>query len=215
MFSTLSHKLVEGIHLVKKTPLKRKPMNRKRSPASQTRADEANKELEAYRGSFSEYICEVDEFIKKEPIVRSRIATQIDAHWMNKAMQLHHIFGRGRLEEYHWHCCLVQAQKACHDAGHDYSPYSLEICSLMAKIKRHEKDDDLKLIGLIPKVTPPNRLHWNIEAMNKVCKSSTGSPTLTNRIEGILLPSLAGTAYESMCHFVLQYIQETGDRLEV
>lgn len=156
-----------------------------------------------YREKFSEFVCEVEDYLAKEPAIRDRIRKQKNASLMNNAKQIHHIWGRGKaVAEREWFCSLVQVSKACHDAGHDFSPLALEVASLMAKRDRHERYR-LMLETRIYSADPEHLLHWNIRAMNKVC----GCVSLAGRIEAILLPGLIGTAFEPMCGELLKYAE--------
>jgi len=158
-------------------------------------------ECAEYRSQISAYVCEVEDFLKKDDDAKAWIRKQeLANNWMATRTEIHHIWGRGRPSEHEWFCSLVQIFKSSHNYGHDVNPPALEICSLMAKLERHEKYLLLSEGGIIDREIAPNRLHVNQTAMAKVC----GSPTIEGRIEGILLPKLRGTVFETYCDHVLK-----------
>lgn len=173
----------------------KKRASKPRAPKSTVVADECAE----YRESISEYVCEVEMLFRKDAEAVAWINTAKEASRMNARMQIHHIFGRSRNPESNWFCNLIQVSKACHDAGHDRNPATLEICSLMSKLNRHRRDQDLQIVGLLPLKIEESRLHWHPLAMAKIC----GCISLAGRIEGILLPKLSGH-YVKMCHELLE-----------
>jgi len=168
----------------------KKKSTRKPSAKSTTVADECA----AYRanGNFSEYVCEIEPFLKQEPEMRIRLLKSLNSP-MGKVIEVHHIYGRvNKCEESNWHTALVQVFKASHhDCGHDFNPLILEVVSLKAKLDRQWQHEQRQLIGLEPPNTPPNRLHWNLPVLDLLCKKKHSNPTLAGRIEGILIPRLS------------------------
>lgn len=160
-------------------------------------------ECAEYRQSVSEYICEVETWMRKDDGTREWIDTALAASRMNRVTQVHHIYGRSKHPESNWFCALVQVFKATHDAGHDRNPNALEVCSLMSKLERHRRYLDLREIGIVP-IANETQLHWNVDAMSVIC----GSPTLQGRLEGIILPKLIGTTFEPMCIALIEELSK-------
>jgi hypothetical protein len=182
--------------------MKRQDAKRRRSQKKKRVVDHSvAEECMEYRKQFSEFVCETCEFLRKHPPAREWIEVRKAAQFTLRT-EVHHIFRRGKAPELGWFCCLVLICPACHGYGHDVNESHLKLCSLMAKIERHKRHEELQLIGLEPAETPPERLHKNVSAWNKVC----GSPTLIGRIEALLLPKIDGTVFESMCCDLLKEI---------
>jgi len=115
-----------------------------------------------------------------------------------KPHHVHHIYGRGTLEEYDWFCNLVLLPESLHIKLHDEHPAIGEVECLFAKWnKRH-----------ISTTSSPQYMDWNPEALSKIC----GCVSLAGRLEGIILPKLReATAIQSVfkkCIAMIVYLNE-------
>ncbi len=156
---------------------------------------------QAYRESIAD-VCEVIQMLREESTSLDWTRKQINADpWGSKKCEIHHIWGRGRTVQKHWFCSLAKLWAVSH--GYDrVSPPALELCSLKAKMLRHECDIRTdEVFQRDPDERPESRRHWHYEAMSAAC----GSPTLAGRIEGILLPKVTGTHWESIAIELLDY----------
>lgn len=158
----------------------------------------------AYRSSCSEYICEVDSLLKRDPDAKQ---------WIHKAtnggmcgtFDIHHIWGRSSsVVQNGWFCSLVHANSACHKYGHDVNPNDLEICSIAAKWEKHKRHLELVLIGLEPKEFPLDKRHWHIPSMNIAC----GNDSLAGRIEAILIPKCSSIIFQKFGYRLLEIIDK-------
>jgi hypothetical protein len=96
-------------------------------------------------------------------------------------LEVHHIYGRGRLEEHDWFCNLILLSTYEHTHLHDCNPAIWEVECLWAKWKKH-----LNQLELSP---DPQYMDWNPESLSKIC----GCVNLAGRLEGIILPKLMKT----------------------
>ena len=152
-------------------------------------------------------MCEVSSYLKREPSAFEWISECYAASHVNRATQVHHIWGRGRAPELHWFCSLVLVHGACHSFGHGgfkkeagFSvTYAFEICSIVAKFEL-EKTLRAKeeIFGVQPIDTQWSRRHWHLPSLNAAVKAGTGCVSLAGRIEGILLPGVKGTVWHAM-----------------
>lgn len=181
--------------------MKKKSSKPKKQYKPTTVADECT----AYReGVFSEYVCEVEPYLKLCPELRDKFDKQMRASNLNKVMQIHHVFGRStRIAEFDWHCSTCQVFKATHDVGHQNRPLVLQLCSLRSKMARHERYLDLMEAGIYEPITDPSRLHWNVPAMEKCCDRGG----LAGLIDGKLHDAVRGEKhFEALCDELLRFM---------
>ena len=184
----------------------KKSAKRKRTSIRKDRVivDHADDCME-YRKSWSEYVCEVDSLLKRDPKVKQWIDKATNGGMCNK-FDIHHIWHRStNVPQTGWFCSLVHVNSACHKYGHDVNPNDLEICSIAAKWERQKRHEQLVLIELEPEVLPPHLQHWNLEAMGIAC----GNDSLAGRIEAILIPKCSSVVFQRFGYRLLEII-ETG-----
>ena len=93
-------------------------------------------------------------------------------------LEVHHIYGRGRLEEHDWFCNLIRLSRSEHNHLHDCSPVVMEVECLWAKWQKHTDQRDPS--------SDPEYMDWNPEALSRIC----GCVNLLGRLEGIILPKV-------------------------
>ncbi len=161
-------------------------------------------DCQAYRGSGSEYLCEVHEHLNKDDGARAWMKTRENADFRaSRLTQVHHIFGRGTKPQYGWFCSLVLIWEVSHSFGNLQRPAALDVCSLYAKRMRHERYLELSSIGVIPIEKDPAKLHWNPEAIDEISGCFNG-------LEGVIYKlkyKVVGSIFEAYCDHLLMALE--------
>lgn len=118
-------------------------------------------------------------------------------------MEIHHVFGRIGPPELHWFCSVIQSSAICHKYNDGVNKHQVEVCCLVSKMHRHKRDMEMQEAGIEKRETDPSRWIWNTAAMDECVLGDGG--TLAGRIEGVLLPSVRGTIFETWIPDLLDY----------
>jgi len=118
-----------------------------------------------------------------------------------RPVHVHHIFGRGSAQRYHWFCNLCTTSDAAHAYGHDVCGGQLEIACLMAKMSSEKS----RIACMSPIQDNKSRWVWNPEIM----AINIGRASLHGRVSELLQrPSIKSTIFEEFGEKLLAFLGE-------